>query len=79
MLLDFANATEKVCAPAYTHNTNTTPYYRFLGDAKQHCARDPVCIGILDEFCDKQEYKLCREGTIGHSDVGSCVYTKSKF
>ena len=75
--LDFARSKEKNCGPSYTHDELGVSSYKSLGEAKQYCAKDGNCYTILDEFCDNKEFKLCRVGTIEHSDVGSCIYTRS--
>ena len=75
--LDFALVEEKNCVPSYTHNVTGMPSYEFLGEAKQYCAKDVDCIGLSDDFCDNNGYRLCKAGTIEHSNVGSCVYTRS--
>ena len=74
--LDFALAKDKNCVPSYTHNETGVRSYDFLGEAKQYCTKDGDCIGIVDDFCDIKGYRLCKAGTIKHSNVGSCVYTR---
>ena len=68
--LDFAKTRKTMCSPPSEENFGS------LGEAKVHCSRSDTCAGIMDEFCNGQEYRMCPSGTFQHSYAGSCLYMK---
>ena len=74
--LDFTQSSNKQCIPAVTHDEQVLSY-KSLQDAKVHCAREELCIGIHDyEFCNGNNYRLCEKGSLQGSHSHDCVYTK---
>ena len=51
--------------------------YSNLAQAQAACLNvGPRCLGVEDLGCDgRNEFYVCTAGTIGRSNVGSCVYT----
>lgn len=57
-------------------DSNTYKQYDELYLAETACVNDEECVGILEFFCDDNDFQLVKKGFMKRTDGFNCIHNK---